>query len=95
MVRPHKFRRIGFDPNIIYFKPMGVPLHSLEEVILSADELESLRLKDFEGRDQIQSAKQMEISQPTFNRILNAARRKVADALINGKAIRIERIRQI
>ena len=90
MPRPIKFRRVGFNPGAIYFKPVGVPMSNLEEVILTMEEFEAIRLKDFEGLDQTDAAEKMNVSQPTFNRILSSARSKIADALTNGKAIRIE-----
>ncbi len=80
-----------FDPKVLYFKPAGVSLRALEEISLRADELEAIRLKDFEGLDQEQSAKKMQISQPTFHRTLLSARQKISDALVNGKSIRIEK----
>lgn len=91
MPRPKLPRRIRFDPNVTYFKPRGVPLRELEEVVLFRDELESLKLHDIDGLEQIKAAKKMKISQPTFARILNCAYKKIADALINGKAVRIEK----
>ncbi len=90
MPRPRRCRRVWFEPNITYFKPARVPLRHLEEVILTVDEFESIRLKDLEGLDQIEAAKKMNISQPTFFRLLNSARKKIADAVVNGKAIKIE-----
>jgi predicted DNA-binding protein (UPF0251 family) len=63
---------------------------SLESVGLSVDEFEAIRLKDLEGLEQTAAADSMRISQPTFHRVIEAARKKVADALVNGKAIRIE-----
>lgn len=89
MVRPLKPRRVFFDPSVTYFKPRAVPLSMLEEVDLSIDELESLRLCDFKGLDQIDAAKKMKISQSTLQRILASARKKVSEALIKGKAIKI------
>jgi predicted DNA-binding protein (UPF0251 family) len=73
-----------------YFKPRGIPMASLESVGLSVDEFEAIRLKDLEGLEQTVAADSMKISQPTFHRVIEAARKKVADALVNGKAIRIE-----
>jgi predicted DNA-binding protein (UPF0251 family) len=73
-----------------YFKPAGVPLHFLEEVQLFMEEAEALRLKDIEGLEQADSAASMGVSRPTFQRILASAHRKVADALLNGKAIKIQ-----
>jgi predicted DNA-binding protein (UPF0251 family)/predicted Fe-Mo cluster-binding NifX family protein len=77
-------------PEVTYFKPAGIPLRFLEEVILTVEEAEAMRLKDIENLDQEQCAKQMNISRPTFQRILYSARRKIADVILNGKAIRIE-----
>ncbi len=90
MPRPTKCRRVSFIPEIVCFKPAGVPMSALDSVALSIDELEAIRLKDHEGLEQEEAAVVMGISRPTFRRVLWAARRKLADALINGKAIRIE-----
>lgn len=90
MSRPFKCRRVAFIPEVTYFKPAGIPLRSLEEVQLSLEEAEALRLKDLEGLEQGQSAEKMNISRPTFQRVLASARKKTADALLTGKAIRIE-----
>ncbi len=90
MPRPPKRRRVEFVPNITYFKPAGVPLRELEEVTISVEELEALRLKDIEGLDQEESAQKMNVSRPTFQRILTAVRKKLSEALVSGKAIRIE-----
>ena len=90
MSRPRLCRRIRFSPNITYFKPRGVPMNQLEEVVLQPDELEAIKLKDLEGFDQDECAKRMNVSQPTFHRIIVAARKKVSDAIIKGKAIKIE-----
>jgi len=75
---------------VTYFKPAGIPLGSLEAVRLSLEEAEALRLKDLEGLEQEEGAERMNISRPTFQRVLASARKKAADALLNGKAIRIE-----
>jgi uncharacterized protein len=88
--RPIRARKISFDSNVIYFKPAGVPLRDLEEIIITFEEAESLRLKDVEELNQEECAKKMGISQPTFFRVLNSARKKVSDAIVNGKAIKIE-----
>ena len=90
MVRPIKPRFVRALPWITYFKPRGFPLLNLDEVVLRVEELEAIKLKDLEGLDQERCAKKMKISRGTFQRILNSARRKIADALVNGKAIRIE-----
>jgi len=91
MVRPIKPRRVQFDPKAIYFKPRAIPLSMLDEVELSLDEIEALRLCDLEGLDQVEAAKKMKISQATLCRILTSARKKVAKALIEGKAIKISK----
>jgi predicted DNA-binding protein (UPF0251 family) len=90
MPRPFCRRRIAFLPNATYFKPAGVPLRELEEVALGLDELEALRLADLEGLYQEQGAREMGVSRATFARIVESARRKVADALTSGKALRLE-----
>jgi len=91
MVRPVKKRKVIFDPNVTYFKPRAVPLAELEEVDLGSDELEALRLCDFENLSQVKAARKMGISQSTLQRILTSARKKVTEALIKGKAIKIEK----
>jgi predicted DNA-binding protein (UPF0251 family) len=83
------WRRVNFLPQSTFFKPTGVPLARLQEVRLSIEEAEAIRLKDLEGLEQEECAKKMNISRSTFARELNLGRQKVADALINGKAIRI------
>jgi len=79
-----------FKPNIYYFKPQGIPLRELEEVILLPDELEALKLYEVDGLDQTSGAKRMKISQPTFARTLASANKKIAEAIVKGKAIKIE-----
>ena len=90
MPRPCCLRHIDVNPCAVYFKPAGIPVRMLEEVVLTLDELESLRLADLNGLYQEQAAEKMKISRPTFSRVIEQARRKVADALIHGKALRIE-----
>ena len=90
MPRPPKCRRVAFLPDVTYFKPAGIPMRALEEVQLSVEEAEAIRLKDLESLDQEESAGMMKISRPTFQRVLASGRQKIADALLNGKAIRIE-----
>ena len=90
MTRPCCLRRINFIPGVQYFKPAGIPLRELDEVTVTLDELEALRLADLCGLYQEAAAKQMNISRPTFARIVEEARRKVADALMHGKALRLE-----
>jgi predicted DNA-binding protein (UPF0251 family) len=83
-------RHIGFKPTAGFFKPAGVPACALQQVTLTLDEVEALRLADLNGLYQEQAAEQMKISRPTFARIVEEARRKVAEALIHGKALRLE-----
>ncbi|RQD74406.1 MAG: DUF134 domain-containing protein [Candidatus Syntrophonatronum acetioxidans] len=90
MPRTPKWRHVENVPRHNYFKPAGVPLRELEEVILNVEELEALRLKDVEGLEQEACAERMKVSRPTFQRILTLARTKVAEALTEAKAIRIE-----
>jgi predicted DNA-binding protein (UPF0251 family) len=91
MPRPRIPRRICFDPSVTYFKPAGIPLRTLKENVLADDELEAFRLIDYEGKEQLEACKIMKISQPTLSRVLKSARKKIADALTNGKAIRIQK----
>jgi predicted DNA-binding protein (UPF0251 family) len=95
MSRPPKPRKVIFDPNVTYFKPRAVPLSELTEVDLGVDELEALKYSDLEDLDQIKAAKKMKISQSTFQRILSQARRKITEALIKGKAIKIIKEKKI
>jgi predicted DNA-binding protein (UPF0251 family) len=89
MSRPKKCRIINCNPASYYFKPRGIPMYELEEIILEADELEALRLADFQAFSHDKTALQMEISRATVGRILESARKKVVDAILNGKAIKI------
>jgi len=89
MVRPKKCRMVYAEPNVTYFKPRAVPLRDLEEVELTVEEFEAIRLNDLEKMKQIQVAKKMDISQPTLHRLLQSAHKKIANALVNGKAIKI------
>ncbi len=91
MPRPRIPRCVRFKPNVYYFKPQGIPLRLLEEICLLSDELEALKLYEIDELDQKQAAEKMKISQPTFARILNNAVKKVALAIIKGKAIKIEK----
>jgi len=91
MARPIKPRSICEDPKVYYFKPRGIPLRLLEEVLLGSDEFEALKLHDCDNLNQTQAAEKMNISQPTFGRILDRAYKKIAHALVQGKAIRIDK----
>ena len=90
MGRRQLWRKVSSIPLITYFKPAGIRMAALEEVRLLVEEAEAIRLKDLEGMEQEECAQQMNISRSTFSRLLDSARQKIADALLNGKAIRIE-----
>lgn len=92
MPRPCKIRRVRGRPDSSYFKPAGKRMFELEESLLKKEEFEAIRLKDFLNLDQSECAEKMEISQPTFHRLILSARNKIADAIVNGKAIKIEKI---
>ncbi|UDQ99097.1 DUF134 domain-containing protein [Lentisphaerota bacterium WC36G] len=90
MPRPCKLRTIHSPNEYNYFKPRGVPLSQIEEIELTIDELEAVKLADFENLYQADAAKKMNISRQTFGNIIKSAHKKIANALINGKAIRIQ-----
>ena len=89
MPRPRLCRRIQFNPNITYFKPQGVPMRELEIIELTTEEVEALRLRNMKDLEQEEAAKKMNTSQSTFQRILSSAYKKITEALIGGKAIKI------
>jgi len=91
MSRPQKPRRISFNPKATYFKPRAIPLSALEEVSLNHDEMEAVRLCDWKGYTQEEAAKKMKVSQSTVGRILKSARGKIAESLVQGKAIKIQK----
>ena len=90
MARPRCPRHVHDLPPCVYFKPQGVPMSELDEILLSVDEFEALRLADQRGLYQEQAARKMKVSRATFGRIIGSARQKVADALVTGQALRIE-----
>ena len=90
MARPKKKRVVRFDPQVTYFKPRGIPLSELDEVVLTVEEVEATRLADLKEMSQTKAAKEMKISQSTFNRILTSVHKKIGDALTSGKAIKVE-----
>jgi len=90
MPRRRRCRRVGLKPPFTAFLPAEGAYPALEETVLTIDEFEAVRLKDLEGFDQSECAAMMEISQPTFHRLVISARRKIADALTHGKSIRIQ-----
>jgi len=89
MPRPRLCRKIEFNPEITYFKPQGIPMRNLEIVELTTEELEAYRLRHISDLDQQAAAEKMNTSTSTYQRILNSVNKKIADALINGKAIKI------
>ena len=91
MVRPLRPRVLKGNPLVLYFKPQGIPLNLLEEIVLAPDEFEAIKLYDCDNLDQISAAKELGVSQPTFARILQRAYKKIAQAIVYGKAIRIEK----
>jgi len=90
MPRPRRKRLIGMMPCADYFKPAGIPARELEVIALEIDEFEAIRLKDYKELSQKEAASKMGISQPTFHRLISAARNKLSNAIINGKAIKIK-----
>lgn len=90
MPRPRLCKRLRFTPEVYYYKPQGIPLRDLEEVVLLKEEMEAIKLKDFDKLEQIKAAEEMHTSQSTFQRILQSARIKIATAIVEGKALRIE-----
>ncbi len=93
MPRRRRCRCVGFQPNFLYFEPKRgerTPNSCVGEIILKVEELESIRLKDYIGLNQEEAAERMGVSQPTFHRIISEAHRKIAEAFVEGKAIRIE-----
>jgi uncharacterized protein len=90
MPRPPKVRHVTRTPGFTYFKPQGIPMSLLDEVVLTIDEFESLRLADLQALSHEAAAAKMKISRATFGRILEKARRTLVGAIVNGKAIRIE-----
>ena len=90
MPRPCCQRHVEGTPAAAVFKPAGIPYRELDELVMTLDEYEGLRLVDLDGLYQEQAAERMGVSRPTLSRIVESARRKVADALAHGKALRIE-----
>lgn len=90
MPRPCKCRRVGASPQSRYFKPRGIPITELNEVVLKIDEYEAVRLADLEEQYQENAAEKMGISRQTFGNIIMSAHKKIADAIINAKALKIE-----
>ncbi len=90
MARPPKCRIVDQEPSVTYFKPRGIPLRKLEEITLTVEGLEAIRLSDVNGLDQDAAAKRMGISRQTFGRILSKARNTVARSIVEGLGLKIE-----
>jgi len=90
MPRPFCHRHVAGQPAAPVFKPAGTPTALLEDVVMTLDEFEALRLADLEKLYHERAAEQMGVSRPTFSRIIDSARVKIADAIVHGKALRIE-----
>lgn len=90
MARPIKWRQIESLPETKYFIPSDRFPVQADRNVLKIEELEAVRLKDLEGLEQDECAEKMQVSRPTFRRILISAREKIADSLVNGKAISIQ-----
>ncbi|MBC8389659.1 MAG: DUF134 domain-containing protein [Actinobacteria bacterium] len=88
--RPILDKIVNTIPLFVYYKPQGVSLDKLDELILTLEEIEAFNLKDRQDLDQIDAAREMGISRSTFQRLLKSARKKVITAIIEGKAIKFE-----
>jgi predicted DNA-binding protein (UPF0251 family) len=89
MARPFKCRKVVSEPRTYYFKPRAAPLCELEEITLQLDEFQAIKYAELDRKDQTAAAADMKISRQTFGNILASARRKLADAVVNGKALKI------
>ena len=90
MTKPKKERTVAAPPSVVYFKPQGIPMFQLKKVVIHVEEYEALRLSDVEKLTHAEAADKMDVSRPTFTRIIQSAREKLANAIINGNAIVIE-----
>ena len=90
MAKPKKERQVQYPPTVVFFKPQGIPLVQLQQVILNVDEYEAIRLVDYDGLDQEKAAEKLGISRATCARIVEGAHKKIAEAITQAKAIRIE-----
>ena len=90
MPRPFKQRNISGTPDVVVYKPAGIPARTLDWVTLTLDEYHAIKRIDHEGADQETVADEMGVSRPTVTRIYGSARKKIADVIVKGKALRIE-----
>jgi len=93
--RRRKDRHIEADHSGVCFKPCGIERVNLQRVVLDEDEMEAIRLSDLEGLYQQECADKMKISRTTFSRLIESARKKIADALLNKKALRINKGKEL
>jgi predicted DNA-binding protein (UPF0251 family)/DNA-directed RNA polymerase subunit RPC12/RpoP len=89
-MKPRKIRDVSLPPKVVFFKPKGIPLREIEIVNLTIDEYEAVRLADYEDFKHYEAAEKMNISRPTFTRLLESAHKKISTSIVEGKAIRIE-----
>ena len=90
MARPFKTRIIGEKPKVDEFKPRGIPSKMIDKVYVTLDEYEAIRLADYLGLEHIDAAELMDISRPTFTKLVERARHKVSQALVEAKSIVLE-----
>ena len=90
MPNRRRYRRVKMPPPMEGFKPFGIPMRDLESVVLLFEEFEAIRLADYENLKQEEAAERMNISRPTFTRLYDKARKNIAKAFIEGKAILIQ-----
>ena len=90
MTRKKCVRIVANEPGTVYYKPIGIPCRMLTEIVIHVDEYEAIRLADHHDLYHEEAAERMQVSRATFGRILSVARSKIADAMVNGKAIKIE-----
>ena len=86
----YRKRRVNLPPKFHNFKPSGIPRNMLETILLTYDEYEAVRLADYLGKEHLEASKMMNISRPTFTRLIDRARKKIAQAIINGMELTIE-----
>jgi len=85
--QPYRQRQVNDLPRFSHFKPAGIPGRNLETITLTLDEFEAIRLADYEQMEHLQAAEQMHISRPTFTRLIEKARSKIARAIVEGQSI--------
>jgi predicted DNA-binding protein (UPF0251 family) len=89
-MKPRKIRDVSLPPKVVFFKPQGIPLREIEIVNLTIDEYEAVRLADYEDLKHYEAAEKMNISRPTFTRLIESAHKKISNSIVEGKALRIE-----